>query len=76
MVRGDELPVAALQVRSLAQLGSKPKKARATLGGMTARRLAAHRRLIAAISVEGKLFSELGVGLELIVSRTDESGGR
>jgi hypothetical protein len=75
MVREDELP-AALQVRSLAQLGSKPKKVRATPGGMTARRLAAHRRLIAAFSGEGKLFSEPGVGLKLIVSRTDESGGR
>lgn len=45
-----EFPVAALQVRSLLEGGGTPKRVRATLSGITARRLAAHRRLIAAIS--------------------------
>lgn len=74
--REGELPVAALQVRSLLQLGSEPKKVRATLGGIAARRLAAHRRLIAAISeLDRKLFSEPAeVGLKVIVSRPDGSG--
>jgi hypothetical protein len=50
MVVEDEFPVAALQVRSLLEAGGTPKRVRATLRGITARRLAAHRRLIAAIS--------------------------
>lgn len=46
-----EHPVAALQVRSRLEDCGAPKKVRATLRGITARRLAAHRRLMAAISV-------------------------
>lgn len=50
VVRDGELSVAALQVRSRLEDDGRPKKVRATLRGITARRLAAHRRLIAAIS--------------------------
>lgn len=55
VVRVDELSVVVLQVRSrlpgAGDTGDEtPKRVRATLGGITARRLAAHRRLMAAIS--------------------------
>ena len=51
VVRYGELPAVVLQVRSLLDGTGPPKKVRATLRGIMARRLAAHRRLIAAISV-------------------------
>jgi hypothetical protein len=75
MATEGEIPVAELQVRSLPELGSKPKKVRATLGGMMASILAAHRRLIAAISEVCKSFSELEIALELIVSEDEYEDG-
>lgn len=58
-----ELPVEALQVPSPQEGAGTPKKARATLRGITARRLAAHRRLIAAISgVDGAILFSDAVG--------------
>lgn len=45
-----EHQVAALQVRSRLDDGGTPKKARAALRGITARRLTAHCRLMVAIS--------------------------
>lgn len=56
MVEEDKFPVAALQVRSLLEGDGPPKKVRATRRGSTAKRLAAHRRLIAAISEVGGRF--------------------
>ena len=56
VVREDKLPLAALQERSLLEEVGAAKKVRATLRGITARRLAAHRRLIAAISVSDGVF--------------------
>jgi hypothetical protein len=50
VVREDELPVVVLQVPSRLDEAGTPKKVRATLGGIRARRLAAHRRLVVAIS--------------------------
>lgn len=82
VVREEELPVAALQERSLLERAGAPKKVRATLRGITARRLAAHRRLIAAISELGRaepcLFSDPVVGVPLVgalMVSTAESAG-
>jgi hypothetical protein len=64
MVEEDKFPVAALQVRSLLEGDGPPKRVRATLRGSTAKRLAAHRRLIAAISeVDGRFLFTGPVGI-------------
>lgn len=69
VVREDKLPLAALQERSLLEEVGAAKKVRATLRGITARRLAAHRRLIAAISELGRarscFFSDPVIGVPL-----------
>ena len=49
-MRDGEHPVVVLQVRSPSEGTGTPKKVRATLRGIKVRILAAHRRLIAAIS--------------------------
>jgi hypothetical protein len=56
MEEEDKFPVAALQVRSQLESDGPPKKVRVTRRGSTAKRLAAHRRLIAAISEVGGRF--------------------
>jgi hypothetical protein len=69
LVREDKLPLAVLQERSLLEGVGAAKKVRATLRGITARRLAAHRRLIAAISGLGRarscFFSDPVIGVPL-----------
>lgn len=69
VLREDELPVTALQEPSLLEEVGATKKVRATLRGITARRLAAHRRLIAAISelghVKSCFFSDPAIGVPL-----------
>lgn len=76
VVREGESPVAALQVRSPLEGAGRPKKVRATWRGITTRRLAAHRRLIATISEfeRPELFSALvgAVGDVVIASTADD----
>lgn len=78
VVREGELLVDVLQVRSFLGEAGAPKKVRAILSGTRARRLVAHRRLIAAISVEVEqsFFSDpVGEAVGgLIVSAVRESG--
>lgn len=57
VVKEDKISLAALQERSPLEEVGAAKKVRATLRGITARRLTAHRRLIAAISELGRFRS-------------------
>jgi hypothetical protein len=78
-VRDGERPVAALQVRSRLEDDGTQKKVRATLRGITARRLTAHRRLMAAISEleRSSVFSDPvgSAGEVLIVSTANGDKG-
>lgn len=72
-MRDGKLPVPTLQVLSRLEDCGTPKKVRATVRGITARRLTAHRRLMAAISEldRSNVFSDpVGSAGEVLIAST------